>query len=361
VRYYDRDKKASEDEYAIGIELDAPLGNHAGDGYFVCKERHGITVKANAVFPIYQRGLCEARLPKSQMIVTGSNSPNPIDLWWEMFPHGDNENREISELEDAEFAAQPAEARLVLLRNAAGQLHDFTIDDKVYTSMLDAFIRTNKVALFGNPSVRAVIKYKWHSFAKNLFLIEFSFYIVALVLLTSLAFIPKINQTSTYGCYVCLCIELFLQVRNEWCQVRYAWSVGELAVYYLDPWNIFQLSIVGTTAGVIISGGLGASEAVPFLALAIYLKWIGIFYFMQGFQTSGKFELNFCHRGGESCIHTEQKLIQSISLHAYFLISLFRRLHSYYYSNHFRHVHFHASAWDHRFGHWFLSLRSRVI
>ena len=40
---------------------------------------------------------------------------------------------------------------------------------------------------------------------------------------------------------------------------------------------------------MIVAGGMDIVAAVPLLALAIYLKWLGIFYFMQGFQTSGIF------------------------------------------------------------------------
>lgn len=248
VRYYNRSQEPNEDKYVVGVDLDLPVGHfRSKEGYFTCASRgdgderlYGIVVDANKLTPIANRDLCEARLPKSQMIVTSSDSPNPIDLWSEMFPHGDYQSRAISKLEDEEFSNQPAEARFVVFRDAAGQLEDFEIEGTRYTSMLDAFVRIGHEGLFGNASIRAVIKYKWNSFAETLFMIEFVLYMISLVLLTALAFIPKTSKSGIYGCYVGLGLELLIQMRNEWCQISYSWRISELQLYYLDPWNIIQ-------------------------------------------------------------------------------------------------------------------------
>lgn len=98
-------------------------------------------------------------------------------------------------------------------------------------SLLQSLLKLQNIDNFGGDAVQAIVKFKWHAYAKKLFLVQFFVYIIGLALLVAISlqtwassnpehFSPAFYYSSTaFLSYVYFGI-MFYTARREWAQFR---------------------------------------------------------------------------------------------------------------------------------------------
>ncbi|EGD76392.1 hypothetical protein PTSG_07515 [Salpingoeca rosetta] len=233
----------------------------------------------------------EVQLPSSRMIVTGANTLSiNRNLWADM-----RESGELAKLQDANSAASLVEARVVPLPRAAGFVNDGP-------SLLETLVDTGDAELFGSFIVRAVIQYKWQTSGQRLFLWEAAWYMLSVALITALTFVfntsgkdvaqllgaaDNSSNSNNGSDVVSVVIMVVLGVLAGVDMLQEVRQSRLVHGYWLDLWNWLDVTNVVLVFVVLGAYFAGWQHARAFLALAVYLRWYGLLYYLQPFQSTG--------------------------------------------------------------------------
>eukprot|EP00045_Choanoeca_perplexa_P017145 m.243226 g.243226 ORF g.243226 m.243226 type:complete len:1747 (-) comp17460_c0_seq1:28-5268(-) len=181
------------------------------------------------------------------------------------------------------------------------KVHDLTIsqgfkdyDAKADTrvSFLEHFVKLGQLHPFGGHVLRAIIQSKWRLYGQRTVIRALFLYLVSLSILVGFSVtIPptakglsfKTNSAAniTFGCLYFL--STLLELMNEIHQLyQGGWR------RYITLWNGRDgLQIITDLTALLLGYMLVMDEYRALLSLAVYLKWLGLLYFMQSFRATG--------------------------------------------------------------------------
>ncbi|EGD80207.1 hypothetical protein PTSG_10886 [Salpingoeca rosetta] len=233
----------------------------------------------------------QTRLPESQMIVVGHERGYGEFFLWKRLREG----KVLHKLEDAGATPTLTEACIVPIPYAAAFL-----PGKEETSFLRALADKGKAELFGSRIVRAVVQFKWETFGQRRFLWEAAWYMLSLVLITVLTFVFNASgkdlvqllgaadnssaNASDISSVVIVALLAGMAFHDLVQEVRQVVAINNYLFYVWNWMDLASISLIFVVVGTYFAGWV---HARAFLALAVYLRWYRLLYYLQPFQSTG--------------------------------------------------------------------------
>eukprot|EP00730_Choanoeca_flexa_P003264 TRINITY_DN11346_c0_g1_i2.p1 TRINITY_DN11346_c0_g1~~TRINITY_DN11346_c0_g1_i2.p1 ORF type:complete len:820 (+),score=150.12 TRINITY_DN11346_c0_g1_i2:141-2462(+) len=193
---------------------------------------------------------------------------------------------------------------------------DKTISERLSQTVLHTFVRTNNAQLFGNVAMKTVLEFKWNTYARARFLRELVLFAAFLALYTVFTLIASRSTRFTDGlvstmfgsftgllsCILALVLPCYsIRALNlEYKQFRRGaliygddptvlhpadfWAV--LLVLF-DGWNLLQTASASLSLTSCVLFLLGWTAYFPIAAIAAYLTWIQVLYFLRAYELTG--------------------------------------------------------------------------
>jgi len=167
------------------------------------------------------------------------------------------------------------------------------VEDGKRTSLLESIVRTQDAEFFSSILIRVIIQHKWDTYGKGLFIWRFIMYFFGLVWMVALTFLlttpnPTISeQGGARGIASTVVVGLMIlwTLRDAYHEVR---QFQHAKMQYLkNIWNVLDVTQIALASSVAVTFCLGLEEVQVLLALATYLKWFGILYYLQAFSSTG--------------------------------------------------------------------------
>ena len=252
----------------------------------------------------------QVRLPGCGFIVIGHDAArHPETLWTDM-----RESGELAKHEDPNAPGVLVDACVVPLPYVTGcppvatvrddmtdAVGSFTFEDG--STFLETLAKAARADLLGSFSVRALIQYRWQTTGSAAFIREALWYLLTLALITALTFVfntqgldveqllTGVGDGSSDGgsgtdiASVVLLVVLGLMAgMDAVTEVRQSRIV---AGYFQDFWNWLDMLNCALVFVVLCTYFGGWEHARAFLAVAVYLRWYGVLYYLQPFQSTG--------------------------------------------------------------------------
>ena len=217
-------------------------------------------------------------IPESGMIVNGSEIMT-------VSVGGDNEwIPKVSSQEQKNGSSTLVEARCVAFPNIAGKVAG--------VSFLEMIVKSDNLELFDNLTVKTVVTYCWETFAAAKFKWQFMVYLLALFFQVALSFVVDVDPWDDYtNIYVIIslvaCGGLSLitikDIRYEFTQLHHSDGLKD---HFNDFWNFVDTFQILLTSASIFTFLMRHNSVHAVIAIAVYLKWFGLLYFMQAFQAT---------------------------------------------------------------------------
>jgi hypothetical protein len=180
--------------------------------------------------------------------------------------------------------------------------------------LLNELVETNRSEFFDTIIVRSIINFKWQAFGRKMFLRQFGVYmggLLTLVLMSilfsgqsELTIVDRFQllearniATLVFAFGVLLWIPLALrheivQYTTERCEGGARWSswktMGENIRNSLsDMWNTLDLIHISLSVALLVTFCIGLQVTELLLSIAVYIRWIGILYYLQAFDSTG--------------------------------------------------------------------------
>eukprot|EP01147_Barroeca_monosierra_P000971 gene971-4215_t len=154
-------------------------------------------------------------------------------------------------------------------------------------SLLKKLVTARDVRLFDNDIARCVVRYKWGKYARRSYIKHFIFYILGLILISSFVFIiplgsKRIDQGINREFLVLSCLFAVFLICEMILAVQHAIQARKL--YLQEVWN--WLNIFNNLIGyaLLISTWTGYQDARGILSVTVYLRWIGLLFYLQGIK-----------------------------------------------------------------------------
>eukprot|EP00911_Craspedida_sp_UC1_P002165 UC1_evm1s1662 len=189
----------------------------------------------------------------------------------------------------------PVEARVVPLPGAAGFIKKITINEKESSaSLLEALVRARRADLFDNAIARAVVQFKWKKYGRRRHQWAMAYYIIELALHATISFtadwsidqrvdvaLQNIPLSSYY--VATLALTLLASVLVLYDVYHEAKEVYHFGRFYFteNVWNYLDLSTIALSLSYSALFLMGSDFALPCLATGLYLRWIGMLYYLQ--------------------------------------------------------------------------------
>lgn len=164
--------------------------------------------------------------------------------------------------------------------------------------LLTALIESRDPELLDNYIARSLIEHKWRAFGRSFFLRSLWPYVMMLLIQTSLSFVVDWTNPQSDGIYdyreltkrsitigVLYVLGLMLTVYYVFQESREIVKFRQK--YFVDVWNHLDLGHIALHLVFSVLFLFGASDARAVLSIALYLRWIGVFYFLQPFSSTG--------------------------------------------------------------------------
>eukprot|EP00049_Salpingoeca_infusionum_P012038 m.213571 g.213571 ORF g.213571 m.213571 type:complete len:2376 (-) comp15086_c0_seq1:317-7444(-) len=173
------------------------------------------------------------------------------------------------------------------------------------SNLFETSINHSISELYETEVFRAMVDFKWNTYGRRKFMRFFSVYLASLVLITIMAFLPLPSEAlwetfkntgSTPAMalsLVCAITQVCWVVFSITHEFHQAFSGTNSATkeslinYMREPWNVFDLVQVLITLSAILTYCFGVFAYRPLLAVTLYLRWLGLFYFLQALPYTG--------------------------------------------------------------------------
>lgn len=229
--------------------------------------------------------------------VAGLNEREPLHLWLNLA-----EQNKLKKNQKTGMTTR-VHALIVGLPNAAGILppdckgtDDNPEDWGVKNSLLHQFLACGNAQLFGNEIMRAVLQFKWESYARNLFLRELALFVVYLLLFCVfticlvtldedeyLSSSSSVAITTTVLAAILPCFAIRLLNRF----VRKIMRAKSLEVHLKDMWGLGEVisSLLMILVSILYMCGSPRTRAV--CSILAFGMWLQILYFLRAFEFAG--------------------------------------------------------------------------
>jgi hypothetical protein len=161
-------------------------------------------------------------------------------------------------------------------------------------SFIDALLqhRTDTgTKFFGTLAVAAVVEHKWRAFGRRKFFKDALFYLLSLAMVVAASFTaggvdyPAERFESSSGRAVAgmLGVVGLCSARELWDElpVLASGGPGEAAAYLREVMTWLRLLQLGLSIATVATFFAGGAEFVRLLAYTVFIKWFGLYYFMQ--------------------------------------------------------------------------------
>lgn len=172
---------------------------------------------------------------------------------------------------------------------------------------MHAIVKANRPSLCENATLRTLVQYKWKTYGLKIFMAEMSIYCVGLILLMLLLFLrsdPNDQLLLRHPRHIVVIIVSCLVLLDSlWIAKREVYEVSVIGwkSYFEDNWKnfvdltviilssvlFFMLKLMFSRCITAVGVLSGWRHHVVFLAVALFLKWLGLLYFLQAFSSTG--------------------------------------------------------------------------
>eukprot|EP00054_Salpingoeca_dolichothecata_P029818 m.236650 g.236650 ORF g.236650 m.236650 type:complete len:1190 (-) comp26550_c0_seq4:31-3600(-) len=254
----------------------------------------GLAYQARPAFecvPLEDRKLA---MPASGMYVSGTNSTSNKELL--QFLHQSREHSsdtEITHYFEPRMIPFPHAASLHLSSKRQGGKQEST--PGLLTCLAQTASKMGSADIFGCLTAQALVRFKWEYFAYDVFVRKMIFYLLMLILMVALSFTldranpvaaKDANEPSEVASIVLAAILLILVLHDVFREARQLTAAG-LYKYFSDFFNCMDVAQILLTFATAFAVFAGDSSVRPLLATAVYLKWFGVLYFLQAFESTG--------------------------------------------------------------------------
>jgi hypothetical protein len=163
---------------------------------------------------------------------------------------------------------------------------------ELHSTLLELSISGDDVQLFETPLLQALVHYKWHTYGRAQMVRDLRWHSLTLLIMMTFSLLsPSDFEVSTAFTFsqhsastVILSLAALAACRSTFRELRSAYCYSR---YWRTLWNIqtaAELLLMLSSFAAFVTGG----RAFPLLfALALYLKWLGLVYYLQGFESTG--------------------------------------------------------------------------
>ena len=159
--------------------------------------------------------------------------------------------------------------------------------------LLEALVRSNDGHLFNSDFIRDFIQQKWKSYGNRKFKHEMYLYLFSLLCLVIWSILPAYNSNSVtvnsdnHAGEVVMCVCTIISfLYKSYYEVLHMLRTNVTRHFFIF-WNAldFVQSVLGFASIVTFFSGDSSFDLL--LALAVYLKWFGLLYYLRGFKNTG--------------------------------------------------------------------------
>jgi hypothetical protein len=169
------------------------------------------------------------------------------------------------------------------VRGAARQFDRTTAD-----SLLRALVDTNNAELFSSLLVKSIIEHKWRAFSRRIYVRDAVVYAAGLVATMALLFavLSTPHMLDSLASIVIASINAAFALRHLVLHARrLRAAASSIREYVADLWAAADVLQNGLTVAALVSYSLDGRDTRILLAFAVYLKWVGLLYYLLGVFT----------------------------------------------------------------------------